>query len=655
MMVAGHVHAGAKWRTVMHLSWIDQLSLRRKFSLLAGVSLLGMALPAGLALWQSAEQWQVLHEELMGIAPAERLLALVKTTQEHRGLSGGALRGDAAQETARQQRQGKVNELMGGTQADLKALGNAQLVSRGQGLQQQWQALADQVSRKQVDPAASIKQHTKLVSAELLLLDDLLDETGLSLDADAESYHLIMATFRDLPRMIERLGQARAKGNAMLLAGDIDASASAALLGNLEAADVHGQDVARGLDKAGLDKDPSQARLRELWQSAQQAQTAARELVRSVASGRDMPAADYFKEMTTHMGAQFALSEAALKDLDGRLAKRRMTEVVRLLVVAGGVLGLLLLAVILGRLIQHRVLKAVDQAGHAARALSQGDLTVQVHSEARDELGDMVRAIGEAMSRLRELVSQIQQSSAAVAQASAEIAQGNQDLSQRTEGQASSLEETAASMEEISSMVRVNSTTAQHANQLAREASSGAGRSGDTFREVVGKMNDIRDASRRIAEINAVIDGIAFQTNILALNAAVEAARAGEQGRGFAVVASEVRNLAQRSANAAREIKSLISQSTDTVEAGYQLAESTSGNINALVTQVLEVSQLMSNLAAGNEQQHIGIEQVNQAVNNLDHGTQQNAALVEQSSAAAMALRQQAEQLQQAVGFFKLH
>jgi len=314
-----------------------------------------------------------------------------------------------------------------------------------------------------------------------------------------------------------------------------------------------------------------------------------------------------------------------------------------------------LLAVILGRLIQHRVLKAVDQAGHAARALSQGDLTVQVHSEARDELGDMVRAIGEAMSRLRELVSQIQQSSAAVAQASAEIAQGNQDLSQRTEGQASSLEETAASMEEISSMVRVNSTTAQHANQLAREASSGAGRSGDTFREVVGKMNDIRDASRRIAEINAVIDGIAFQTNILALNAAVEAARAGEQGRGFAVVASEVRNLAQRSANAAREIKSLISQSTDTVEAGYQLAESTSGNINALVTQVLEVSQLMSNLAAGNEQQHIGIEQVNQAVNNLDHGTQQNAALVEQSSAAAMALRQQAEQLQHAVGFFRLH
>jgi methyl-accepting chemotaxis protein len=639
----------------MHLSWIDHLSLRQKFSLLAGVALLGMALPASLALWQSWQQAQVLSAELKGIAPAERLRALVKATQEHRGLSGGALKGDAAQETARQQRQVKVNELMDRTRADLQAMGAADLTSRTQALQQQWQALADKVGRKQVAAPDSLKQHTQLVAAEMQLLDDLLDETGLSLDADADSYHLIMATFRDMPRMIERLGLARAKGNAMLVAGDIDASASASLLGNLEAADVHAQDVVRGLAKTGLDKDPSQAALRELWQRAQQAQTSARDLVRSVASGLDMPPASYFQEMTTHMGAQFALSEAVLKDLETRLAHRKSAETARLLLVSCGLLGLLGLTAALGAMIQRRVLLAVDQAGHAARALAQGDLSMTVNSEARDELGDMVRAIGQAMSRLRELVSQIQQSSAAVAQASAEIAQGNQDLSQRTEGQASSLEQTAASMEEISSMVRVNSTTAQQANQLAQEASSGAGRSGDTFREVVGKMNDIRDASRRIAEINAVIDGIAFQTNILALNAAVEAARAGEQGRGFAVVASEVRSLAQRSANAAREIKSLISQSTDTVEVGYQLAESTSGNINALVTQVLEVSQLMSNLAAGNEQQHMGIEQVNQAVTHLDHGTQQNAALVEQSSAAAMALRQQAEQLQQAVGFFKLH
>jgi methyl-accepting chemotaxis protein len=349
-----------------------------------------------------------------------------------------------------------------------------------------------------------------------------------------------------------------------------------------------------------------------------------------------------------------ALSAAVLQDLQGRLAHRKSQEVARLAVVVAGVLGLLAITLVLGVMIQRSVLHAAAQAGRAAQALAQGDLSVQVDSRSRDELGDMVRSIGQAMRRLRELVAQIQQASAAVAQAASEIAQGNEDLSQRTEGQASSLEQTASSMEEISSMVRTNASTAQQANHLAQQASSGASESGETFRQVVGKMNDIRDASRRIAEINAVIDGIAFQTNILALNAAVEAARAGEQGRGFAVVAGEVRTLAQRSATAAREIKSLISQSADTVESGHQLATSTSDNVHALVSRVQEVSQLMSNLAAGNEQQQMGIEQVNQAVNHLDQGTQQNAALVEQSSAAAISLRNQAARLQEAIGFFRL-
>jgi methyl-accepting chemotaxis protein len=638
----------------MHPSWIDHLSLRQKFLLLAATALLGIALPSATTIWQSWTQWSVLQEELEGIAPAERLLELVKTTQEHRGLSNAVLHGASAQQDTRAQRQATLTEQMGRAQESLKAMGDTALVTRLQGLQSKWQGLADDVAQQRVTAALSLQRHTELVGQEMLLMDDVLDHSGLSLDADADSYHLIMATFRDLPRMIERLGLTRAKGAAMLAAGDMDAAASAALLGNLEAAQVHGLDVARALSKTDLQTKPSSARLRELWQQAQQAHAQAQELARAVANGRQLASGAYFNQMSQHIGAQFALSAAVLQDLQGRLAQRKSQEVARLAVVVAGVLGLLAITLVLGVMIQRSVLHAAAQAGRAAQALAQGDLSVQVDSRSRDELGDMVRSIGQAMRRLRELVAQIQQASAAVAQAASEIAQGNEDLSQRTEGQASSLEQTASSMEEISSMVRTNASTAQQANHLAQQASSGASESGETFRQVVGKMNDIRDASRRIAEINAVIDGIAFQTNILALNAAVEAARAGEQGRGFAVVAGEVRTLAQRSATAAREIKSLISQSADTVESGHQLATSTSDNVHALVSRVQEVSQLMSNLAAGNEQQQMGIEQVNQAVNHLDQGTQQNAALVEQSSAAAISLRNQAARLQEAIGFFRL-
>jgi methyl-accepting chemotaxis protein len=624
----------------MPSSWIDRLSLRHKFSLLALLGLLGMAVPAAVAVWESWASWQELNEEVRGLAPSEELLKLIKVTQEHRGLSNGVLNGNAAQESARQQKQSKVAELMTQVGLALQAQNAPDLFKRAQGMQTQWQTLAEEVAHKRVPAPASLQRHTELVNQELILLDDVLDHSGLSLDADANSYHMIMATFRDLPRMIERMGLARAKGMAMLSTGDIDASSSAVLRGHLEAGQVHGLDVDRGLGKTGLDQDPAARGLLDIWKRAQQAQTQEHELVRNVADGRQMEPQEYFQQMTGFIGAQFAISDAVLKSLQQRLVERKAAEVARLTVVVLVILGLAGLCIVL--------------AGRAARALARGDLSVRLHTSAKDELGDMVRAMSEAMGGLRQLVAQIREASSAVAQAAGEIAQGNQDLSQRTEGQASSLQQTAASMDEISAMVRVNSGTAQKANTLAQQASSGAGQSGDTFREVVGKMADIRDASRRIAEINAVIDGIAFQTNILALNAAVEAARAGEQGRGFAVVAGEVRTLAQRSANAAREIKSLISQSSDTVEAGYQLAETTGDNIQALVERVVEVSQLMANLAAGNEQQQLGIEQVNQAVNHLDQGTQQNAALVEESSAAAISLRQQALRLQASISHFKL-
>jgi methyl-accepting chemotaxis protein len=238
--------------------------------------------------------------------------------------------------------------------------------------------------------------------------------------------------------------------------------------------------------------------------------------------------------------------------------------------------------------------------------------------------------------------------------APSEIASGNADLSSRTESQASALEETASSMEELTSTVKQNAENAQQANQLVVSASDVALRGGEVVGQVVNTMSSIKESSRKIVDIIGVIDGIAFQTNILALNAAVEAARAGEQGRGFAVVASEVRNLAQRSAGAAKEIKALISDSVEKVDAGSQLVDQAGKTMNEIVTSVQHVADIMSEVTAASQEQSAGIEQVNRAIAQMDEITQQNAALVEQASAAAQSMQDQAGGLSQAVSVFKL-
>ncbi|PTT21456.1 methyl-accepting chemotaxis protein [Acidovorax sp. HMWF029] len=325
----------------------------------------------------------------------------------------------------------------------------------------------------------------------------------------------------------------------------------------------------------------------------------------------------------------------------------------RLTVLTAGAAALGLL-VVLSWVVVRRIRRSLGEVSAVAQRIGGGDLSQPIHASGRGEVADMMRAMEAMQTSLVRIVGDVRQSSEAIATGSREIAMGNADLSERTETQASNLEQTAASMEELTSTVKNNSDTAQRAALLAGTASTAAVKGGEVVGQVISTMQDISAASRKITDIIGVIDGIAFQTNILALNAAVEAARAGEQGRGFAVVASEVRNLAQRSAEAAKEIKALIGASAEKVDAGTHLVGNAGQSMEDIVAQVQRVSDLIGEISSATGEQTIGISQVGEAVTQLDQVTQQNAALVEQSAAAADSLKHQAAKLAQIVSVFRL-
>jgi methyl-accepting chemotaxis protein len=319
---------------------------------------------------------------------------------------------------------------------------------------------------------------------------------------------------------------------------------------------------------------------------------------------------------------------------------------------------LTVLAVALGALfswfLARSIAQPIREAVQVAETVAAGDLTRRIEATTRDETGALLRALRHMNDSLVGIVSEVRSGTDAIATASGEISAGNMDLSSRTEQQASSLEETAASMEELTGTVRNNADNARQANQLSIEASRVASDGGAVVGQVITTMASINESSRKIVDIIAVIDGIAFQTNILALNAAVEAARAGEQGRGFAVVASEVRTLAQRSAAAAKEIKALIDDSVGKVDAGAKLVDQAGATMERVVSSTRRVTDIMAEITNASNEQTGGIEQVNQAIGQMDQATQQNAALVEEAAAAAGAMQEQAARLAQVVGVFKL-
>jgi methyl-accepting chemotaxis protein len=355
-----------------------------------------------------------------------------------------------------------------------------------------------------------------------------------------------------------------------------------------------------------------------------------------------------------YLGAMGELQAFERKQADDQAEamNRRVTMFKTVLLV----LALVSLAVGAGMsfVITRSVVVPVQEAVNTARVIASNDLSQELDSTRRDELGDLLRALSDMQVSLRRIIGQVRSSTDSISTASSEIATGNQDLSSRTEQAASNLQQTASSMEELTATVKQSADSARQANQLASSAAEVAQRGGHVVSQVVSTMDEITASSRKISDIIGVIDGIAFQTNILALNAAVEAARAGEQGRGFAVVASEVRSLAGRSAEAAKEIKGLIGSSVDKVETGSRLVADAGATMTEIVGSVQRVTDIIGEITSASSEQSDGIGQVNMAVAQLDQMTQQNAALVEESAAAAESLKQQAARLSQVVATFKV-
>jgi methyl-accepting chemotaxis protein len=641
--------------------FINRLRLWQKFAVLGVFGIILMTVPFFLFVQEANRDLNAAKLEAQAIGPLRNLLKLIQLSQQHRGLSALMLGGNAEAQAKRIAKLEEINLASTNLDFDLQKIGHPEKIgSLWQQSKTAWNQLQSKIAQKTISVPESFASHTDFISQLLKLKVDLTEHFGLSFDPEADSYYLIDAALTQSPMLAEMFGRLRAKGAGLLAIQQAGVEDRMHILALIDKANDRYQALNDALDKVRernpvLIKQiaqPSEFALETANQSIKLAQT---EIVNT--DPLTYSSSAYFSQFTKGIDAQFAMNAAALSELENILNQRVTRLTNTYMVLSACVLLLSLLAALIGTIISRGILQQLGgEPSYAAKVVDQiadGNLSVNIKLKANDR-GSLLFAMKTMQEHLAGIVNNVRSGTQTIASASSQIASGNLDLSARTEAQASSLQQTAASMEELTSTVRQNADSAHHANELAVKATTVAAKGGAVVEQVVETMREINASSRKINDIIGVIDGIAFQTNILALNAAVEAARAGEQGRGFAVVATEVRNLAQRSAAAAKEIKQLISDSVDKVNVGSRQVGQAGETMNEVVSSIQSVADIMTEITAASHEQSQGISEVNQAIAQMDDATQQNSALVEQAAAAAQSLQDQASHLEQVVSVFKL-
>ena len=640
------------------MPFLHRLHLLQKFLILGTIGLLMSALPTWLYVGDALHDMAVARQEAQGAGPLVALNQAMQLMQVHRGLSAALLNGDEALGARRPAVRDALARRMDDVSVRLVATRTpAALQAIWTQRQKDWQALEQAVGARTLQAGQSIAQHTQLIASTMQLGESLLRLHGLQTDPQSDTYALIQASLVHAPMLAEKLGVMRAQGAGFLAAGELPPQGKGLLLAlQQRVVELQGSTFRSFDDALASNADFRQTlaapQLAVQNQVQQTLQLAERELVSATAL--TLASKDYFDNFTSTIDALYAFNGQAMSSLDHALQARVSSLQRSLLLVALALALALALTAGLALAFVRSITGPLAQALQLAQAVAQGDLGGAPLAHGTNEVGQLLQGLQQMREQLTQVVRNVRGGAESVATASVQIAQGNSDLAARTESQASALEETAAAMEQLNATVRQNADSALQANQLSENASTVAVQGGEVVAQVVDTMRDINASSQKIADIIGVIDSIAFQTNILALNAAVEAARAGEQGRGFAVVASEVRSLAGRSAEAAREIKGLISASVERVEKGSVLVNRAGTTMQDVVGAIRRVTDIMGEISAASHEQSLGVSQVGEAVTQMDQVTQQNAALVEEMSAAAMGLQSQAQDLVSVVSVFKL-
>jgi methyl-accepting chemotaxis protein len=639
------------------ISILRDIGFRAKFGVLGVLGALAVLAPSTLYLQEASSKVAFAERELAGVAPIRAFYEAIRLSQEHRGVSSSALSGNRK---AREAQAAKQAELLKALQSAGQLLQAAdageRLIKRWRGLTDEWQRLTQDLAASRLDGPESFRRHTTLIEDEISVLSDGLDAFGWTLESDPGLYYSMIATGVDGLALTERAGQLRALGVRLLVRKSMYDDEKLQLHARL----VGAQEMQR-LATGGLERAFQDARVRQVLEAAaanvkQRLEAISlmvdNEMVRAGSLERDPD--EFFSTLTGLIQSQFELSRLATGHVETALGER-VTEMRRerlLLALVIVVLGVLSAAV--ASIFARHTIKSLNEARHATQAIARGELREPIVVRGRDEVGQLMEALAKMQAALADIVSRVRTGAEQVSTATQQISAGTLDLSARTEEQASALQQTASSMEQLTGSVAQNASSAIEAENFAREAAGVAGEGRAEVERVVATIGELSRESRSMAEIITVIDAIAFQTNILALNASVEAARAGQQGRGFAVVASEVRTLAQRCADAAREIRELIVRSGERVADGVEQANQAGATMQRVLDSVKRVSQRIGQISDATREQHSGIGQIGEAVSAMDRSTQQNAALVEESAAATQSLKQQAQQLVEAVGVFRL-